>query len=54
MSCSPAFVMFISAKEKTPEKFSPEDIPFCSETCVFNNFLGVTKMILWLPQYLLE
>ena len=31
--------------------FFPESF---AKTCVFNNLLGFTEMILWLPQYLLE
>ena len=32
--------------------FQLEGLSFSSKDCVFNTFLGVTEMILYLPQYL--
>ena len=34
--------------------FFPENFTFFSKTCVLNNLLGVTQMLLWLPKYLSE
>ena len=46
ISCSLTFVIFNTTKENTPNFFFRENFAFFSKTCVFNNLLVVTEMIL--------